>query len=458
MEETIFWRELEKIKKEMLEARDYKNEMMPLLEELQQLLYSNPEITKQYKNHVRINNEFESVYIIESAPVIDENIAYKDEMSSDEKANYLAQRIRQLLVDSEKNHRRIDYDLSMDNLRGECRNTTKLLLEECNELSVQALMRRGTSSPIIADGFDTKFDLGITENDNHSFGIVEIDGKKYIIDCTYRQFFSVSKNIDYGSVRDAGRYMLADEQRRSLSEQLLKYGFIEATPENLKMYLDGFVLADRKCKESDRTNITPEEYQKKIVDVNWERARNEDMSENPFFSSDADIYSEVLDSFETFDGIEVLTEEQKSNLERIKKDGIRSFGDLEEIQNVMSTLENVVENQIKSKSEEIIDVLCGGTYRLKEALVVLGNDPRKFKSNTREELEQLYISQIGLDEVINAQKIIKEQEKESDSKRNHRYENTLQAMRMQRGKEIVNSEEFRSLHTPDEKRKYIFSK
>lgn len=357
MEENIFWNELERIKTRMLGARDYEKEMIPLMEELQQLLSSNPEVTKQYKNHKRIINALESVYIIESVPSIEENIVYKDEMSSDEKANYIAQRMRQLLLDSEKNNRGIDYDLSTDNLRGECRNTTKLLLEECTELNTQTIMRRGSRNPIIADGFDTKFDLGITENDNHSFGIVEIDGKKYIIDCTYRQFFSVTKNIDFGSVRDAGRYMLADEQRKSFAEQLLKYGYIEATPENLKMYFDGFVLADRKSKESDSIEITPEEYQQKIADVNWERVKNDDMSENPFFNMDAERYRTVLNSFESFDKIEGLTEEQKAALERMKKEGIRTFGDIEEIQNLMPILGNVVENQSKVRIDTKNEVL-----------------------------------------------------------------------------------------------------
>ena len=360
MEENIFWNELERIKTKMLGARDYEKEMIPLMEELQQLLSSNTVVTKQYKNHKRIINALESVYIIESVPSIEENIVYKDEMSSDEKANYIAQRMRQLLLDPEKNNRGIDYDLSADNLRGECRNTTKLLLEECTELNTQTIMRRGSRNPIIADGFDTKFDLGITENDNHSFGIVEIDGKKYIIDCTYRQFFSVTKNIEFnefGRVRDAGRYMLADEQRKKFAEQLLKYGYIEATPENLKLYLDGFVLADRKSKESDRTDITPEEYQQKIADVNWERVKNDDMSENPFFNVDAEQYRTVLDSFESFDKIKGLTEEQKAALERMKKEGIRTFGDLEEILNLMPILGNIVENQSKVRIDTKNEVL-----------------------------------------------------------------------------------------------------
>ena len=134
----------------------------------------------------------------------------------------------------------------------------------------------------------------------------------------FKDWTNLEKILLFGSVRDAGRYMLADEQRKSFAEQLLKYGFVEATPENLKMYLDGFVLADRKSKESDSIEITPEEYQQKIADVNWERVKNDDMSENPFFNMDAERNRTVLNSFESFDKIEGLTEEQKAALERMK--------------------------------------------------------------------------------------------------------------------------------------------
>lgn len=57
-------------------------------------------------------------------------------------------------------------------------------------------------------------------------------------------------------------YMIADEERKKVAEQILKYGWIEATPENIKAYMDGFEMAKRKSFEE--TGITSEEYLKRL--------------------------------------------------------------------------------------------------------------------------------------------------------------------------------------------------
>ena len=83
-----------------------------------------------------------------------------------------------------------------------------------------------------------------------------MNGKSYLIDCTYRQFFEESLS------EHCGIYMINDELRRCVAEQLLRNGWIEATPENLKAYMDGFEMEKRKSFEE--TGISAEEYIKRL--------------------------------------------------------------------------------------------------------------------------------------------------------------------------------------------------
>lgn len=58
--------------------------------------------------------------------------------------------------------------------------------------------------------------------------------------------------------------MISDEKRKKVAEQLLRYGWIEATPENIKAYMDGFEMGKRKSFEE--TGISAEEYIKRLAD------------------------------------------------------------------------------------------------------------------------------------------------------------------------------------------------
>jgi hypothetical protein len=56
--------------------------------------------------------------------------------------------------------------------------------------------------------------------------------------------------------------MIEDEKRKNVAEQLLKNGWIEATPENIKAYMDGFEMA--KNKNFEEPKISSEEYLKRL--------------------------------------------------------------------------------------------------------------------------------------------------------------------------------------------------
>lgn len=88
----------------------------------------------------------------------------------------------------------------------------------------------------------------------HAYGTVEIPirtengivNKRFIIDCTYRQFFIISQNVvsrylySIHSSPDAGFFINKTEDDIEFAKELLKNGFIEATDENLEKYLKPF--------------------------------------------------------------------------------------------------------------------------------------------------------------------------------------------------------------------------
>lgn len=85
----------------------------------------------------------------------------------------------------------------------------------------------------------------------HYFMIVKIRGVKYLIDCTYAQFFKLDRclidrlGIMKQSGCNPGVFMNLDSSRLRVAKQILKYGFIELTDDVLKAYLDGFAISYR---------------------------------------------------------------------------------------------------------------------------------------------------------------------------------------------------------------------
>ena len=173
-------------------------------------------------------------------------------MSTEQKLNIIVQRERRILKDLIVENG-LSYDLSKDNLRGDCIDSANRVEIDCGS--------KGFSAKRI---HTMKF-LKISKQLDHYFSLIKADGKYFIIDCTYRQFFSKTNNEpkDDNSFRDPGMYMIANDERKKVAEQILIKGWIEATPENLKYYLDGFIMADRKS--FDETGISYEEYVKMLV-------------------------------------------------------------------------------------------------------------------------------------------------------------------------------------------------
>ena len=115
----------------------------------------------------------------------------------------------------------------------------------------------------LCDGFKVcskpiKIEPGFTDKEKlydghgyHFFLMVDLGSGEYIVDCTYRQFFRLDRNLPerlgvYGlSGCNPGYYMLLDPERKKVADTLLKRGWIKATASNFKHYMDGFALSFR---------------------------------------------------------------------------------------------------------------------------------------------------------------------------------------------------------------------
>ena len=195
----------------------------------------------------------------DTAPVIDakSRIYYSKDDQPEKIVNHIVQKIRYNLFNS-----KIDresswvkppiFDSNDDSLVGECIHTT--------EKVVKLAKRMG----LVVKAYRTQ-DIIDEENllEGHAFAIIEIGGKKWIIDCTYRQFFSLAMNGElrrffrpYKKNISMGEKVLLNEQSLEMAKQLLHYGWVEATPENIKLYLDTFV--------KDGLEYSKEEYINKL--------------------------------------------------------------------------------------------------------------------------------------------------------------------------------------------------
>ena len=122
----------------------------------------------------------------------------------------------------------------------------------CTWTSLQVLNRTKNIREIDAYIINTHKILGIASN-IHSFLFATINHKNFIIDCTYSQFLS----LYYSSLdtlkalpllnAEPGYFLTIDQKRIELLDQILNKGWFEATEENVKMYIDSFLLASRNA-------------------------------------------------------------------------------------------------------------------------------------------------------------------------------------------------------------------
>ena len=249
MNNQEFWNKLERIINNIKTSSNNIEVIKHEIDNINSLLNTYPGILDGEEDRKRYIELMESTYILDSTPFLDKNTAinYDHTMTPEEKINYLVQNLRLVLEeqdklkiltghkieDRQKGLKKDTYNLEKDNLRDD-------------GLAITDLLRRvHWDKKISFIDCDISDLSGILKQQKrtHGFSMVSIGGKKYIVDLSYRQFFSLTNNVSNPNLEymDLGLFMLESEGHSKIAEQLLKYGWIEATPENLSIYLDGFI-------------------------------------------------------------------------------------------------------------------------------------------------------------------------------------------------------------------------
>ena len=151
-------------------------------------------------------------------------------------------------------------------LQGYCPISANMVQQIGNAFSIQ------TTKVTIEPGFIKDSPL-FNQRKKHCCSLVKVKDELYLVDCTYSQFFLQKDciierlGIPMLSGCAPGTFMLMDEMRRKVAEKLLRDGWIKATPEVVKAYMDGFALSFRSGLYYEETgdfsyttNYTAEDY------------------------------------------------------------------------------------------------------------------------------------------------------------------------------------------------------
>lgn len=203
---------------------------------------------------------FSNEFICESKPDFDpQDPKYlggaRKEMSIEEFLDLLVWLIRKsLLADWQEEDESIE-NLDDVSLTDQCFKATYMGKSLCDGLKTYSKAIK------IEPGFTDREKL-FDGHGYHFFLMVELPSGEYIVDCTYRQFFRLDRNLHdrlgvYGlSGCNPGYYMMLDPERKRVAETILKRGWIKATPNNFKAYMDGFALSFRNALYYERNGET----------------------------------------------------------------------------------------------------------------------------------------------------------------------------------------------------------
>ena len=145
-------------------------------------------------------------------------------------------------------------DLKTSTLSKQCFDTSYNFEEICQENNINT----------IHFGVNQNLSNGMF----HHFSIARFplsDGtyKQYLVDCTYRQFFTKAKSnpkrigVMRGPAKGCsiGSYMMMTPERKEIAETILQKGYIEATPEVLKEYFDAIIYSGRDKSFYDENGL-----------------------------------------------------------------------------------------------------------------------------------------------------------------------------------------------------------
>ncbi len=144
---------------------------------------------------------------------------------------------------------------------------TRKRLSEHHNLETDSLEKECPQSSFYVEDICSKLDLetihiGLNQNLRpgmfHHFTIVRIrlsdnTYKNYLVDCTYRQFFTKAKSnprrigVMRGPAKGCsiGSYMMLTDRRKEIAKAILTNGYIELTPDVFKEYFDAIIYSGR---------------------------------------------------------------------------------------------------------------------------------------------------------------------------------------------------------------------
>lgn len=111
----------------------------------------------------------------------------------------------------------------------------------------------------------------------HYANLLYLNNSIYLIDLSYKQFFKKNSSFleEIGVIGLCaplpGIFMLLNEERRKLAEELLKNGFIELKDNKFKLYCDGFTISYRNglyyenYQDQYSTSYTDEDYKNFLI-------------------------------------------------------------------------------------------------------------------------------------------------------------------------------------------------
>lgn len=191
----------------------------------------------------------QSTFIVESNPefdILDER--YKDrsvfQIEKDEMLDFIVWFTRSRLLENHQDEEEELVDFNKLHLTNDCKLSCNIVNLLCDTLKIKCEIVK------IPPAFTDEFQL-YKGNGFHYFCLVTIDDVQYIVDATYRQFFTLDSNvIDRLGVMgmngcNPGVYMVMNDSRLETALNILKKGYVVADEENLKNYFDGFALSYR---------------------------------------------------------------------------------------------------------------------------------------------------------------------------------------------------------------------
>ena len=170
-------------------------------------------------------------------------IKYSNNFNEQELLNYLILKCRIDICHLLRDKRGLEKDC----LANLCDLVSLIVCKECYKHSIKC--KRIFLSPYL----NSKRTGGFF----HYANIITIGDKEYIVDLSYKQFFtfvfSALERIGMAgySLVLPGIFMMMNESRYKTASEILKKGYVKATDENIKNYMDGFIISYRNGQYYD---------------------------------------------------------------------------------------------------------------------------------------------------------------------------------------------------------------